>query len=129
MEPKPEDDSWKSENKFVEFKSILEGKGLIQTNYDKLGETEVYFFYDSAKGILYGSSVDANGYVWQTQMGVNNKGGFDATTGGPVNDPTLTVKSELNIISKSEMSFEHKEYKNGEEVLSAKGVFHRLPKY
>ncbi len=130
VSPAPADDSWQTTNTLVEFKPILEGRGLIQTTYNRLDETEVYFFYDSSKEILYGSSVDANGYLWRTEMPLNDKGdNFGLTTGGPVNDATLKVQSDLKIVSKSEMTFTHTEFKDGKEVLKASGTFHRMPKW
>ncbi len=127
VQPSPDEDLKELSNRLIQFSSILAGKGLLQTTYEKYGEIEVYHFYDSAKGILYVTTVDDNGYVWQTQMGLNSKDGFEATTGGPVNDPSIKVRSELKIISKNEMTFRHAEYKNGKEVLLAEGVFHRIP--
>lgn len=125
--PIPADNSWETTNTIVNFETILDGNGLKQTTYREFDETEAYFFFDAANGILYGTSVDANGYVWQTKMGLNNQGNFDTTIGGPIGDETLKIKNDLKIVSKSELSFAHSEYKNGKEVLKAVGVFHRLP--
>lgn len=127
VQPAATEDKQTMDNRLIQFSSILDDKGLIQTTYEKYGEVEVYYFYDSAKGILYGTTVDDNGYVWQTQMGVNSNGRFDITTGGPINDTSIKVKSELNIISDNEMKFKHSEFKDGKEVILAEGIFHRIP--
>ena len=107
----------------------MDGKGLKQISYDNLDETEIYLFYDVPSGVFHGTSVDDNGYVWQTQMGVDMKGDFKKSKGGPINDKSIAVESSLTKVSKSEMRFVHKESKDGKQVLKAEGVFHRLPKY
>ena len=125
--PKQTDDDWKTSNVIVSYEPIMKGNGLKQIIYSPIAEEEMYYFFDAAKGKLVGMSVDENGYMWQTEMIVNDKGNFDMTTGGPIHDASITMTNDLKIISDSELSFEHIEYKDGKQILKVTGAFYRMP--
>ena len=125
--PGQADDTWRTHDVVVSYEPIMERNGLKQTTYAKPKETEMYYFFDAAEGKLLGMNVDENGYLWQTQMTVNDKGNFDMTKGGPMHDDSITMTNDLKIISDSELSFDHTEYKNGKEILKVKGKFYRIP--
>lgn len=127
MSPDQGNDEWKASHTVVSFEPISDGNGLKQITHSPTDATEMYYFFDAAKGCLYGMNVDKNGYLWQTQMTVNDKGNFDMTTGGPIHDTSITMTNDLKIISDSELSFDHVEYKDGKEILKVTGLFYRIP--
>lgn len=128
VDPTPDGEDGNMDNALVRFEAILDNRGLKQTTFNNFSEVEVYYFYDFSKSILYGNTVDANGYLWQTKMLVNADGSYAETTGGPLHDASLTVSSQLKVISPTEMTFKHIEYKNGQQVIKAEGHFHRMPR-
>ena len=125
--PEQADDGWKTHDVVVSYEPIMEGNGLKQIMHSQPNEKEMYYFFDAAEGKLLGMSVDENGYLWQTQMTVNTNGNFDMTKGGPMHDSSITMTNDLKIVSDSELSFNHIEYKNGKEILKVTGKFYRIP--
>lgn len=124
-----DDGSWKDVNAVVQFKETLNGKGLRQISSENGNESEVNYFYDEPNKKLYGMSIDANGYVWQSEMGVNDDGSFQQVTGVALNDKSGKETIDLEQVSYNEMSFVYKVYKNKKVIVTAEGVFLRIPKY
>ncbi len=127
--PLPNDLSWKDKTSVVEFKRTLNGNGLHQISYEGTREDEVYYFFDAAVQKLYGMKVDANGYVWQTEMQVNEDGSFGEIIGEALNDKQPKETIQLTKVSENEMTFTYKVYKNKKVALTAEGIFLRIPKY
>jgi len=127
INPKQTNNDWKTHQTIVSYKPIMERNGLKQITYSNHKQKEMYYFFDAAEGKLFGVNVDENGYMWQTQMTVNNKGNFDMTTGGPIHDTSIKMTNNMKIVSDNELSFDHIEYKDGKEILKVTGAFYRIP--
>ncbi len=127
IHPEPTDIEWKTTHTIVRYEPIMERNGLKQISYSQNKEKEMYYFFDGVIEKLYGMQVDENGYMWQTEMALNDEGNSCITAGGPIHDTSLKMTNDLKIISDSELSLEHVEYKDGKEVLKVTGMFYRIP--
>ena len=128
ISPEPANDDWKTNCKTISYEPIMNRNGLKQVSHSENSEQDdMYYFFDAAKGKLYGMCVDANGYMWQTEMAVNKNGNFDTTTGGPIHDTSITMTNDMQMINDNELSFEHKEFKDGKEIMKVSGTFYRIP--
>jgi len=127
IEPAPEHSDWKSQVVLNEFEPILKGKGLHRTITTDGGMVvEGYFFYDSVTRKLYGMSVDENGYVWQTESVLDGEGNATGNKGGPINDPSVSMLSELEVVDHNEVRFTQT-WADPSGTTIMKGVFIRVP--
>jgi len=119
--PNQAEELWKGQSAYVEFKGMLNGKGLHQISYEGLGEAEVHLFYDEPSKKMYGMTIDANGYVWQSEMVLN--GNTLEITGTAIIDSSVKEIVQLTKVDAAEMSFVYTMFKNDKKTVTAEGTF------
>ena len=126
IEPAPPSDDWKTRTTINEFIPILDGKGLHRVAYDGVSIVEGYYFYDEGSKKMIGMSVDENGYVWQTETVMNEKGVVVGNKGGAISDNTARLETEIKLIDESEFHFVQHFFDGDAEILTVKGFYIRV---
>ena len=129
ISPAPKSDAWKAQVVLNRFEQIMNGDGLYRQAFTDDGVIEAYFFLDSGAGKVYGMSIDANGYVWQTESKLSDEGGISQMVGEPLNDKSLKIESNLKRLNENNVEFTQNIYEDGKKVQTLTGIFIRVPGY